>query len=146
MIEEEDDEDVLKKSKSLKSVIKTLFVVLLIILGAITIYIGVFPENQFLNFIIGFFLICFGTTIIQAPSRSKEPIRQTLTITKCPSCDITKVRNYIDGDFIFKKVENCNNCSDSMLVKQIYSVKLKKPTEQNKSHEKMKEPIISKRN
>jgi len=129
MIEpDEDDEEILNKGISSKTVLKTLFVVLLVILGALFIYIGIFPDTM-TNFIIGFTLICFGTTIIQLPKQPSEPIRQTLTILTCALCGVTKVRNYEQGDFVFKKTEPCTQCNDSMQVKQIYSVKLKKPTE-----------------
>ena len=136
MIEpDEDDEEILNKGVSSKTVFKTIFVVLMVILGAMFIYIGIFPD-QMTNFMIGFVLICFGTTIIQLPSQPSEPIRQTLTILTCALCGITKVRNYEQGDFVFKKTEPCGQCNDSMQVKQIYSVKLKKPTEPNKKEEK----------
>ena len=139
MIEpEEEDEEILNKGISSKTVLKTLFVVFLVILGAMFIYIGVFPD-QITNFMIGFTLICFGTTIIQLPKQPSEPIRQTLTILKCALCGITKVRNYEQGDFVFKKMEPCSQCNDMMQVKQIYSVKLKKPTESN-----IKQNIFSK--
>ena len=136
MIEpDEDDEEILNKGISSKTVLKTIFVVLLVILGALFIYIGIFPDTM-TNFMIGFTLICFGTTIIQLPKQPSEPIRQTLTILTCNLCGITKVRNYEQGDFVFKKTEPCSQCKDSMQVKQIYSVKLKKPTESSKNQDK----------
>ena len=136
MIEpDEDDEEILNKGISSKTILKTIFVVLLVILGAMFIYIGIFPDT-ITNFMIGFTLICFGTTIIQLPKQPSEPIRQTLTILTCALCGITKVRNYEQGDFVFKRTEPCSQCSDSMQVKQIYSVKLKKPTESNKKQDK----------
>jgi len=145
MIEpEEDDDEILNKGISSKTVLKTIFVVLLVILGAMFIYIGIFPDAM-TNFMIGFVLICFGTTIIQLPSQPSEPIRQTLTILTCAICGITKVRNYEQGDFVFKKTEPCNQCHDSMHVKQIYSVKLKKPTESNKKQENPSKELNSKK-
>ena len=145
MIEpDEDDEEILNKGISSKTVLKTIFVVLLVILGAMFIYIGIFPDTL-TNFMIGFTLICFGTTIIQLPKQPSEPIRQTLTILTCTLCGITKVRNYQQGDFVFKKTEPCSQCSDSMQVKQIYSVKLKKPTETTKKQEKPADDSVSKK-
>jgi hypothetical protein len=145
MIEpDEDDEEILNKGVSSKTVFKTIFIVLMIILGAMFIYIGIFPEPM-INFMIGFTLICFGTTIIQLPSQPSEPIRQTLTILTCALCGITKVRNYEQGDFVFKTTEPCSQCKDSMLVKQIYSVKLKKPTEPNKKEDKPSKDLNNKK-
>jgi hypothetical protein len=78
------------------------------------------------NFFIGFSMICLGATLIQIQKQEPEPTRQTLTILKCRKCDVTKVRNFQNGDFIFKEAESCDNCPDTMKINQIYSVKLKK--------------------
>ncbi|MHA1272682.1 MAG: hypothetical protein ACTSVV_13735 [Promethearchaeota archaeon] len=128
MIEEEDDEDVLKKGVSLKSVLKNLLVLFLIILGLLIIYIGT-GADQITNFIFGFSILCFATTLLQYQKEPKEPLRQTLTILICGICGLTKVRNFQQGDFVFKKSDVCEKCKTSMEIKQIYSVKLKKPTE-----------------
>jgi len=127
MIEEEDDEDILNKKVSLKSVLKNLLFIALIILGALFIYIGILPD-QVTNFIIGFSLICLGATLIQVQKRPEEPIRQTLSILKCSHCNTIKVRNYQQGDYVFKISGSCDQCAGSMEIHQIYSVKLKKPT------------------
>lgn len=127
MIEEEDDEDILNKKISLKSILKNLLFIVLIVIGALFIYIGILPDPT-TNFIIGFALICIGATLIQVQRRSEEPIRQTLSILKCPQCDIIKVRNYEQGDYVFKTSGSCDECDGSMQIHQIYSVKLKKPS------------------
>jgi hypothetical protein len=127
MIEEEDDEDILNKKISIKTVLKNLLFILLIILGALFIYIGITPD-QVTNFIIGFSLICLGSSLIQIQKKPAEPIRQTLTILKCSSCDTIKVRNYQNGDYVFKRSGTCDKCNEIMIIHQIYSVKLKKPT------------------
>jgi len=131
MIDEEDDEEILNKGISFKSVLKNLFIMFLIILGAMIIYFGS-GTDQVTNFIIGFMLICVASTLIQVQKQPPEPIRQTLTILLCNLCNLTKVRNYEAGDFVFKKGDLCNKCNKAMEVKQIYSVRLKKPTEENK--------------
>jgi hypothetical protein len=133
MIEEEDDEDILKKGISFKSVFKNLISIILIILGAVFIQAGI--GDQITSWSIGFMMICFGATLIQWQKRPVEPIRQTLTILICSLCGLTKVRNYEKGDFIYRKMGKCNECDESdesMEIKQIYSVRLKKPTEPNK--------------
>jgi len=131
MIEEEDDEEILKKGITFKSVLKNILFIFLIILGALFIYLNIGPD-QISSWSIGFILICFGATLIQVQKSPPEPIRQTLTILICNLCSITKVRNYEKGDFVFKKRDKCNKCDDLMEVKQIYSVRLKRPTESNK--------------
>ncbi|MFX0057858.1 MAG: hypothetical protein ACFE85_07850 [Candidatus Hodarchaeota archaeon] len=127
MIDEEDEEEILKKKVSLKKIFKNLLLVVLIIVGALFIYLGN-GESQISNFFIGFSLICVGSTLIQIQKPPPEPIRQTLTILKCSICNLTKVRNYQHGDFVFKKEDSCENCKELMQINQIYSVKLKKPT------------------
>ncbi len=132
MIDEEDDEAILNKKTSAKSILKTLGVLGLIVLGAIIIYIGVFPDNQYLNFALGFIIICIGSSIIQMPSNPPEPVKKTLTIIICDSCGATTVRDYKDGDFVYKKLGKCENCSKSISIKQVYSVKLKKEKKNKK--------------
>lgn len=99
MIEEEDDEDILKKGVTFKSVLKNLISILLIILGALFIYTGILPDAVS-GWSIGFMLICVGATLIQMQKKPTDPIRQTLTILICSLCGLTKVRNYEKGDFV----------------------------------------------
>jgi hypothetical protein len=143
MIEEEDDEDVLKKGITLKSVLKNLLFILLIVVGILLIYLNI-GLDQLTSWSIGFMLICFGATLIQIQKSPPEPIRQTLTILICKLCGLTKVRNYEKGDFVFKRVDKCGNCEDSMEIKQIYSVRLKSPTGKTKTQEEKKESIKAK--
>ncbi|MFX1343462.1 MAG: hypothetical protein ACFFAI_00025 [Promethearchaeota archaeon] len=140
MIEEEDDEDILKKGITFKSILKNLLSIFLIVLGAIFIYTGILPD-EVSGWTIGFMLICVGATLIQMQKRPTEPIRQTLTILICNLCGLTKVRNYEKGDFVFKKLDKCTKCDDLMEVKQIYSVRLKKPTESSKTAETSKKNL-----
>jgi hypothetical protein len=144
MIEEEDDEDVLKKGITLKSVLKNIALILLIVVGVLFIYLD-FGFDPLISWSIGFMLICFGATLIQFQKSPAEPVRQTLTILICNLCGLTKVRNYKKGDFVFKKMERCDKCEDSMQIKQIYSVKLKSPTEKSKTQEEKKEDLKAKK-
>ncbi|MFW9946160.1 MAG: hypothetical protein ACFFDX_04955 [Candidatus Odinarchaeota archaeon] len=128
MIDDEDeDEEILKKGTSLKSALKTILMILLIIIGALFVYLAG-TTNQITNWFIGFSFICLGSTILQIQKRSTEPTMQTLSILKCNICGLTKVRNYQHGDYVFREIEPCNDCNESMIIDQIYSVKLKKPT------------------
>ncbi|MFX1377391.1 MAG: hypothetical protein ACFFA0_16450 [Promethearchaeota archaeon] len=145
MIEEEDDEEILKKGITFKSVLKNLFSIFLIILGAVFIYTGILPD-EVSSFSMGFMLICLGSSLIQMQKSPTEPIRQTLTILICSLCGITKVRNYEKGDYVFRKIDKCNECHDTMEVKHIYSVRLKKPTEPNKYTEVKKQIQTTKEN
>ena len=140
MIEEEDDEEVLKKGITFKSFLKNLVLIILIVIGMLFIYMD-FGFDQLTSWSIGFMLICFGATLIQFKKSPPEPIRQTLTILICKLCGLTKVRNYEKRDFVFKRLDKCEKCEDLMEIKQIYSVKLKSPTEKTKSQEEKKESL-----
>lgn len=142
MIDDENDEDILNKSVSLKKVLKNILLILLIGVGALFIYLG--GENQTTNVIIGFPLICLGISLIQLQKRTTEPIRQTLTILVCNLCNITSVRHYEHGDYVFKETGPCDRCNESMRIKQIYNVKLKKPTVQTKKTDEKKKKVEEK--
>ena len=126
MIDDEDDDEILKKGITLKSVFKNIMIILLMVIGAIFLYMGIAPD-QTINIFIGFVFICLGATLIQIQKPEREPVRQTLTILKCEICGITKVRHYEEGDFVFDKKEACDKCKKLLEIKQIYSVKLKNP-------------------
>jgi len=102
-------------------------------------YVG--GPDQILNMSIGFIFICIGTSILQMGKNPSEPIRQTLSILKCKSCGAIKVRNYEDGDFIFKAMESCEKCNTSMEIDQIYSVKLKKSPKNDDKREEIKNKV-----
>jgi hypothetical protein len=138
MIEEEDDEEILKKGITFKSVLKNIAFLLLIIVGILLISIGQNWLDPIMSWSIGFMLVCFGATLIQVQKPAPEPIRQTLSILICHLCGLTKVRNYEKGDFVYKKLDKCEKCDDLMEIKQIYSVRLKSATEKNKSQETKK--------
>ena len=140
MIEEEDDEDILKKRVTLKSILKNLVLISLIVIGGLFISLKI--GGEVMSWSIGFMLICLGATLIQVHKQTPEPIRQTLSILKCEVCELTKVRNYEKRDFIFKKVDKCDKCQGLMEITQIYSVRLKKPTESNKNAETKKEEVL----
>ena len=133
MIDEEDDDEILKKGVSLKKVLKNVVLIGFIIAGALFIYMG--GTDQMTNFFIGFSLICIGSTLIQIKKQEEEPTRQTLSILRCEKCEVTKVRNYETGDFVFKSVDSCEKCDDTMKINQIYSVKLKKATAKKQAKE-----------
>ena len=139
MIDEEDDEDILKKKRSLKKILKNLVLMGVIGFGVLLMYIG--GPDPTINLMIGFTFICFGATLIQMKKSPSDPVRQTLTILKCKSCGAIKVRNYESGDFIFKSVGICDKCNEPMEINQIYSVKLKKSKNKDSKLEKDKEKV-----
>jgi len=139
MIDEEDDEDILNKKRSWKKILKNVLLIGLIGIGVLFMYLG--GPNQITNMVVGFTFICLGTSIFQMGKNVSDPIRQTLTILKCKSCSAVKVRNYEDGDFVFKSMESCDKCKISMEIHQIYSVKLKKSRKKEEKLEKSKNQL-----
>ena len=139
MIDEEDDEEVLKKKWSLKTILKNLVLIGLIVIGIAFMIIG--GPDPTMNLIIGFTFICLGVSIIQMKKPPKDPVRQTLTILKCNNCGSIEVKNYEQGDFVFKSKGVCTKCAGSLEVIQIYSVKLKKAKDKGKKLEKDKETL-----
>ena len=142
MIDDEDDEEILKKKVSLKNILKNILLVVLIIVGALFIYLG--GQDQITNFFIGFTLICLGSSLIQMQKQEVEPTRQTLTILKCQKCDLTNVRNYEAGDFVFKEAGPCTACGGLMKIIQIYSVKLKKKSKRKQVKEIKEKQVLVK--
>ena len=142
MIDDEDDEEVLKSKISLKSVLKNILLVVLIIVGALFIYLG--GTNQVTNFFIGFTLICIGSSLIQMQKQETEPTRQTLSILKCQNCNLTKVRNYQVGDFVFRETEPCTSCEGLTQIIQIYSVKLTKKGKKKQAKEIKEKQVLVK--
>lgn len=130
MIEEEDEEEELKKGVSWKKIVKNLVVISLLIFGVLIMYGGIDLglESTYTNFIIGIVCVCFASFILQYRKEPEEPFRQTLTVLNCNNCESTEVRHYKEGDFVYQELEDCSQCQGKMTVTKIYSVKLKKET------------------
>jgi len=143
LIDDEDDLDILKKGVSWKGVLKNIVVIAMILLGAFFIYTGYEPETS-QNIFIGFMMICMGATLMQIQKSPPEPIRQTLSILTCSLCSLVKVRNYNEGDFVFKQSKDkCTKCDKPMEIKQIYSVRLKRPTVDSTQEKEKEKKVIA---
>ena len=145
MIDEEDDDAILNKKTTWRGIVKNIFVIGTILVGAFLIYSANTPESQY-NIYIGFMLICTASMIVQVQKPPPEPIRQTLSILGCKICGLVKVRNYIDGDYVFQEASKCDECNKSMEIKQIYSVRLKRPTEETKEEKAAQETLVKESN
>lgn len=43
-----------------------------------------------------------------------------VTVAECGKCDFKSLRKFERGDYVFKQVEKCPKCSDSMTISSIY--------------------------
>lgn len=43
-----------------------------------------------------------------------------VTVAECSKCDFKSLRKFERGDYIFKQVEKCSKCSNSMTITSIY--------------------------
>ena len=130
--EEEDIEDILKRKIPWKGILKGLFVVLF--LGTAYIIITYFP----LWFLFGIVLIILSVLLMIPQLPEEDSLRQTLSVLKCENkeCGTQKVRNYEDGDFVFKTGGICPKCNSNFKIIEIYSIKIKPDDEQKKQKKK----------
>lgn len=51
---------------------------------------------------------------------------EVLTEIECGKCDFKSIREFNEGDYILKTVENCPKCSEPMIITSIYQKEKKK--------------------
>jgi len=44
------------------------------------------------------------------------------TTVECPNCQFKSTREFQEGDYVFKEVENCPKCSGKMFISFIYRI------------------------
>jgi len=49
-----------------------------------------------------------------------------VTVAECGKCDFKSLRKFERGDYVFKQVEKCPKCSNSMAITSIYSEEVAK--------------------
>ena len=49
-----------------------------------------------------------------------------VTVIECRKCGLKQIRKFVNGDYVFKSVENCQKCVDPMLITGIYAEEVKK--------------------
>ena len=123
---EKDIEDYLKHESLGKGIVKAIIVVLS--MGTAYIIVTNFPD-WFLMAILLFLL----SAILMVPDLPEnERKRQTQTVIKCENtkCGNQKIRDYKDGDFVFKNGGICPKCNSNYNIIEIYSKKLKEDSKQ----------------
>jgi len=131
--EEEDIEDILKHKISWMGILKGSIVGLF----TVTAYIIItyFP----LWSILGIVLILLSVLLMLPQLPDRDSLRQTKSVLNCENkeCGTRKVRDYEDGDFVFKTGGICPKCNSNFKITEIYSIKLK-PEKQQKKEKKKK--------
>ncbi len=136
-----DDEDEYKefltknRKKQVKNALKGIVIVVLFVLSYFLIQLGFAGEDQGMTFTtIGFLMICMLSSIMSIQPAKKKVQRQTLTVLGCTDskCKGKKVRDYQDGDYVYKEEGKCAACDGQMRIEEIYSVKLKNPKKEPK--------------
>jgi hypothetical protein len=56
----------------------------------------------------------------------QNPIFRTVTVAKCSKCEYAEVRDFQRGDYFYKVLGKCKECSGDMYVKTIYAIPLQK--------------------
>ncbi|HMF30966.1 MAG TPA: hypothetical protein VKK79_06110 [Candidatus Lokiarchaeia archaeon] len=151
MIDPDDDEyaEYLKKDRKgqVLSVLKGLAIVALFVLSYYLIQLGFSGGTGGTSYItLGFLLICLLSTLMSIQPKKKKNKRHTLTILGCtdPQCKGKKVRDYQDGDYVFKEEGKCAQCNGMLRIEEIYSVKLKNPKDIKPSKREKKIEIVPK--
>ncbi|OLS12990.1 MAG: hypothetical protein RBG13Loki_3350 [Promethearchaeota archaeon CR_4] len=145
LIDEEEDEyaEYLKKNrkKSLKSLLKAIVIVVAFVGAYFLIQLGFAGGEQGMSYtILGFLLICGLSSLMSLRPAKKKTQRQTLTILGCtdPRCKGKRVRDYQDGDYVYKEEGRCAACDSVQRIEEIYSVKLKNPKQAKKPRQEKK--------
>ena len=132
MIQEEESsiEDILKREVPWKGILKGFIAFLS--MGTTYIIITYFPDW----FLIAILLIILSVILMIPQLPGEESKRQTLSVLKCENIECTnqKVKDYEDGDFVFKKGGFCPKCNYNFKIIEIYSIKIK----ENRKQEKLK--------
>ncbi len=151
LIDDEDDEykEFLTKNRKKQAinVLKGVAIVVLFVLSYYLIQRGFSGEANGMSYTtLGFLLMCMLSSLMSFQPGKKKPQRQTLTILGCtdPKCKGKKVRDYQDGDYVYKEEGKCAVCDGTLRIEEIYSVKLKKPKREQKQvvREKKKIEIV----
>ncbi len=146
----DEDEDEYKqyltkdRKKQALNALKGVVIVVLFVLSYYLIQLGFAGGEQGMSYTtLGFFLICMLSALMSRAPPKKKVQRQTLTVLGCtdPKCRGKKVRDYQDGDYVYKEEGKCAMCDAILRVEEIYSVKLKKPKKEPKQVVREKKKI-----
>lgn len=141
MIEEEKTpEEILKRKITWKSVLKNIITFIMLFGAFILITYFSSPESLgSTGMFLGITLLCIASSLMVPMDEDKKDVKQTLTTLKCEKCSKTIIKDYQEGDFVFKMADLCPQCNIPMKIQEIYQVKLKMKEKPSKKSEKNKE-------
>lgn len=145
MIEEEKSpEEILKRKITWKSVLKNI-ITFIMLFGAF-ILITYFSSAETLGstgMFLGITLLCIASSLMVPMDEDKKDLKHTLTMMKCEKCSKTIIKDFQEGDYVFKSADNCPQCNVPMKIQEIYQVKLKmKEKASNKGGQKNKQKTL----
>lgn len=122
--EEKDLEEIFERKINWKSVLKGILVFITMLGGYLLVQYsgqqGLGGTGTFL----GFMLLCIASSFLVPMDKEKKDVRQSLTKLICENCGRTYIRDYEDGDVLYKKTGHCENCGEKLKITEIYSVKI----------------------
>lgn len=87
-----------------------------------------FETGDYFTLILGFFMFTLFFSFISAAraAPAQNPIFRTVTVSKCSKCEYTEVRDFQKGDYIYKTLGKCKDCSGEMYIRSIYTIPVQK--------------------
>jgi hypothetical protein len=94
---------------------------LLAVLGFVTINGFRMTETRYISLIGGTTMIVVAVMLVNHfPAPKKKVV--VYTMKSCVLCNIKTLGEYENGDIVFNKGGQCNQCSGEMIIQKIYSV------------------------
>lgn len=123
-----------------KNILKALGLMGFVVTGMLIV--NYFWQDPYLN-MLGFMLVCVGSCLAGYKGKKRKKVKHVYSLFKCTSsaCGIKELREFKEGDYVFKRGGPCWKCDDgTMEIAQIFSVEL-----EDKDKIKISTPDASKR-
>lgn len=71
--------------------------------------------------VISVVMVAYMVLVTIGPRGKKEPEKRVVTVLRCPKCGYKKIREFREGDYVGKIVdEKCPKCNVSLVIDAIY--------------------------
>jgi len=110
--------------------------ILILVAGVILFWIWYNSPNETLLLMWGILLVGFAvamaTSVFRKDNHNKEEeITKILTEIKCRSCKEIEIRDFKQGDSVFKQAPNCTKCAGTRYISGIFPFQDEKNKEKN---------------